>query len=467
MHLWSEWWSWMEPLSDGCSRAQSFLWVAASVAGFSIRTEFLGISSVIRALGFQEKYYDNLRDSFHSDAVDPDELCRVWVRIIFRRLPGIYRFNGKPVLLGDGIKVPKRGRKMPGVKSLHQVSESNTKPEYIMGHSIQVVSVLVAAASSFFAVPLSARIHEGLVFSNRDQSTLMTKFIDLTKSLGLGEPFYLVADAYYACHPIAAGLLSAGSHLLTRLRKNSVAFEPVAQTGKKQRGRPKLYGKKIRLFSLFEKISDGWVNIESPVYGEKNVTIRYLSLDLVWKPIRQLARFVLVDHPNRGKIIFLCTDVSMNPVEIIRLYGLRFKIELSFKQAIRTIGVYAYHFWMMTMDKISSRSGDQYLHRKSDEYRNAVRRKMAAYHRHIQIGLTCQGVLQCISITKPALVWSNFGSWLCTIRSGIPPSELVVMTALRNSLPDFLAGTGPAATFRKFILERIDFNRAEGLRLAG
>jgi hypothetical protein len=35
---------------------------------------------------------------------------------------------------------------MPGVKLLHQVSESNTKPEYIMGHSIQVVSVLVRAA---------------------------------------------------------------------------------------------------------------------------------------------------------------------------------------------------------------------------------------------------------------------------------------------------------------------------------
>ncbi len=40
------------------------------------------------------------------------------------------------VCLADGIKAPKEGRKMPGVKLLHQVCSGNTKPEYIMGHSL-------------------------------------------------------------------------------------------------------------------------------------------------------------------------------------------------------------------------------------------------------------------------------------------------------------------------------------------
>jgi hypothetical protein len=38
---------------------------------------------------------------------------------------------------------------------MHQQSESNTKPEYIMGHSLQAVSLLVHAAQSVFAVPLA------------------------------------------------------------------------------------------------------------------------------------------------------------------------------------------------------------------------------------------------------------------------------------------------------------------------
>ena len=337
-----------------------------------------------------------------------------------------------------------------------------------MGHSIQVVSVLVSAASTFFAVPLSGRIHEGLVFSNRDRRTLPNKFLSLVEALGIEEPVYLVADAYYACHTIALGLTAAGSHLISRLRKNSVAFEPIATTGgKPKRGRPRLYGRKIHLFTFFEKVDERWSTAESPVYGEKGVMIRYLCLDLVWRPIRRLARFVLVEHPDRGRIMFLCTDLTMNPIEVIGLYGLRFKIELSFKQAVRTLGVYAYHFWMMGMDKIGRRSGDQYLHRKTDAYRDAIRRKLAAYHRHIQIGLVTQGVLQCIAATSPSLVWSSFGSWLCTIRPGIPPSELVVMTAMRNALPEFLTGSGPASILRKFLRDRIDLNRAEGLRLAG
>ncbi len=467
MTLWTEWWSWIEPLRACCSRTQNFLWLAAAMAGISTRNDLLGVSSIVRALGLAARYYDRLLDFFHSPATDADRLSRKWTEIVFARLPGIERVNGMPVLLGDGIKIPKRGRKMPGVKCLHQVSDSNTKPEYIMGHSIQVVSVLVRACGSFFAVPLSARIHEGLVFSNRDQRTLQTKFLALADQLGLPSPFYLVADAYYACHQVALGLSNSGCHLISRLKRNSVAFEPIPDVVKRKRGRPRIYGRKLRLFDLFGDAGRTWLEAESPVYGEKGVVIRYLYLDLIWRPIRRLARFVLVDHPTRGRTIFLCTDLTLDPIVVIRLYGLRFKIELSFKQAVRTLGVYAYHFWMMSMDKLSRRSGDQYLHRKPDAYRDAVRRKLAAYHRYIQVGLIAQGVLMCLAVTKPALVWKNFGSWLCTIRPDIPPSELVVMGALRNALPEFLAGCGPVMILRKFLRDRLDLSRAEGLRLAG
>jgi len=54
---------------------------------------------------------------------------------------------------------------MPAVKGLHQESESNSKPSFIMGHSFQTVGLLVSALQSVFAVPLISRIHEGLVVS--------------------------------------------------------------------------------------------------------------------------------------------------------------------------------------------------------------------------------------------------------------------------------------------------------------
>ena len=179
MQIWTQWWSWVEPLRATCPRLRSFLWLLAALAGMSIRSDLLGVTSFVRALGLREQCYDRLLDFFHSKAIDPDALCRSWVKTVLAGMPGIHRVNGRPVLLGDGLKIPKRGRKMPAVKLLHQVSDCNTKPDYIMGHSLQVVSILVSAAATFVAVPLSARIHEGLVFSNRDKRTLPKKFLSL------------------------------------------------------------------------------------------------------------------------------------------------------------------------------------------------------------------------------------------------------------------------------------------------
>lgn len=73
-------------------------------------------------------------------------------------------------------------------------------------------------------MPLTARIHEGLVFSNRDRQTLLEKLLLLLAALRLPEPVRLVADAYYACGKIIAGLLDRVGHLISRLKKNACAY---------------------------------------------------------------------------------------------------------------------------------------------------------------------------------------------------------------------------------------------------
>jgi hypothetical protein len=117
------------------------------------------------------------------------------------------------------------------------------------------------------------------------------------------------------------------------------------------------------------------------------------------------------------------------------------------------------------MTPISRKSGDQYLHRKTAVYRDAVRRTRAAYHRHIPLGLVAQGVLQLLAATVPALIWRSFGSWLRTIRPGLAPSEQVVAIALRHSLPHVLGDEAHASILTTFLRARIDVTRSEGIRL--
>ena len=465
MRLWQEWWRWCAPLRGACARTRTFLWMSVVLAGLCVREDLWGVTSLVRTLGLRALCYDRLLDFFHSPALNVEALTRLWTALVVNLHPGLMMCNGRRVLLGDGIKIAKAGKKMPGVKRLYQSSESNTKPEFILGHSCQAVGILAQGGGSAVSIPLAARIHEGVVFSNHDKRTLLDKMIALLASLGLDAPYYFVADAYYASCKMALPLLRRGHHLVTRVRHNAVGYLPAPVPERPKRGRPKRYADKYPLKRLFDE--DILVQtLESPVYGDAGVFLRVWSRDLLWRPVGILVRFVAVAHPTRGRIILMTTDLTLQPRDIIRLYGYRFKIEVGFKSALHTVGAFLYHFWMAAMTPIARKAKDQYLHRKTDQYRDAVRRKIDAYHRFIQLGLIAQGIMSALATTAPQLVWASFGSWLRTIRPGIAPSEAVVACALRNTLPLFLADNATAPDLVKFIRQRLDLSKTQARRLA-
>jgi hypothetical protein len=465
--LWNACWNALQPLRPAFSRqATTFMWFATVVVGMMVRSELRGVTSIVRALSLLPNHYHPLRRTFHSTAIKLGRLTVLWAQAVLRIFTNPVRVNGRLVLVGDGIKVAKRGKKMPAVKLLHQQSNCSTKPEYIMGHSLQAVALLVNAASSVFAVPLAVRIHEGLVWSNRDQRTLLDKMLGLIQALTITDPFYFVADTYYAAGKMVKGLLKGGNHLVSRVKSNAVAWLPAEpQNGPRTRGRPKRYGKKIKLKSLLSDVGSMDV-VVSPVYGERGVKIRVRVRDLLWRPVGQLVRFVAIVHPTRGRIVLITTDLSLGAMDVMRIYGLRFKIEHTFKQAAHQIGLFAYHFWMMNMKPLRYRNGNQYLHRTSDHYRDQVHGKIHAYHVFMQAGAIAQGLLQYLAAEFPDQVWASFGSWLKTIRPGIPPSEFVVQNVMREAFPDFLASCTKTHTLAKFIVERQLADSREAFRLA-
>ena len=181
--LWNEWLQAALALRPACRRARTFVWMLLALMGMCCRADNAGVTSFVRVLNLRAQAYHRFLHLFHSAGLDLDALTSCWARLcltLFRPL----QVGSRLVCIADGIKAPKEGRRMPAVKRLHQQSSGNTKPEFIMGHSLQAISLLVRSPDGqAAAVPLTSRIHEGLVFSNRHAKSLLDKLVELLLSI--------------------------------------------------------------------------------------------------------------------------------------------------------------------------------------------------------------------------------------------------------------------------------------------
>ena len=143
MELWTTWFDLVSPLRNSCSRKRTFFWLVIILIGFTIKTDFFGVTSIARGAGLLPTYYTCMLNFFSSQAISLDKLQTIWIKLVFDKFHGAVKLNGMYLLVADGIKVGKEGKKMPGVKWLHQDSESNAKAEYIMGHSLQRTALVV------------------------------------------------------------------------------------------------------------------------------------------------------------------------------------------------------------------------------------------------------------------------------------------------------------------------------------
>jgi hypothetical protein len=122
--------------------------------------------------------------------------------------------------------------------------------------------------------------------------------------------------------------------------------------------------------------------------------IEYCVVHLLWKPLGNLVQFVLVRHPEKGLSIVMSTDLTAEPLSLILIYPLRFKIEVMFKQAIHQIGAFMYRFWLKRMPPKKRGTGEQLLQLAPTKFKEGVLRKLHAYHLFIQLGLIAQGLIQ-------------------------------------------------------------------------
>jgi hypothetical protein len=465
MFLWHEFYSIVKSLRPACQRTASFCWLAVALVAMCSLPDGMGVSSLVRSAYLQERCYSRLLHLFNGRGIRLPVLTKLWLQVVLKIFSPVY-IGRYVAFIADGTNVAKEGKKMPAVKSLHNASDNNSKSEYIMGHSFEAISMLAHAGDTrCIAVPITSRINDGITVSNRERRTILDKLVVLFNRVVadvVHQPKLLIADAYYASGKVALGIGKTGTKLITRCKGNAVAHEKPACSNAKKAGRPKKYGEKILLREIFSR-THLFKEIPSPVYGDNNIMLRVYSQNLLWRAINAEVLYVWAIHPTRGRIVLMSTALDLTPSDIIKAYGLRFKIECGFKANKHIVKAYSYRFWFRDMKPTKKCSKRQFIHRELESYRNKMSEKLRTYQLYVQVACIAQGILQALSVNHSAQVWRHFRSWMRTLRTDIAPSEQVVAMALSSCLPEFLRVGAKDLELAKIMAPLIDLDRLPGV----
>ena len=402
------------------SRKAAYRWLIVLAVGIMIRTDKLGVTSVVRDLALRPESYESMMRFFRACSWHLPSLQSAWVGIVARHAP-LWRYQGRVVLIGDGVKKSKEGLKMPGVKRLKQESETQSKAACFYGHFWGCVGILIGTAAKLACLPLLLRLHDGL----REMADW-----DESEETGEGHVTRLVSEACRCAAPFGSALLlldrlypsvdalrvlnafnaahSASVAIVSRMKRNAVAWTEAPEREPGRAGRSRKKGDKVRLWELFET---KWAEFtkESVKIRGKDTTVEILSEDLLWgKGLYQKLRFVLV-REGGSRFILFSTDLSVLPTDIVRLYFLRFRVENAFRELKQQIGAFSYHFWSKSMPRLKRfRKKTEPLPLesvKSHKDRERIVKTVRATELYALVSSIAMGILQILSIEfdTPAL----------------------------------------------------------------
>ena len=423
----------------------------------------VGVTSFCRFWGLGASGYNAILHFFRSGAWSVAMIICQWHTFVLSQEVTVMT-KGRAVLAGDHTYVPKDGRRMPGVVTLHQDSETQSKPSYFRGHQWGAICLMVGSFSAPFGLPLNLNIQQGtdhITDDNADpedpETNLKTRIVQMALDFALKHnlPSVLTLDAYF---PGASVFILANSFwsvelkqplvtLIIRAEKNCVAYyEPQKQEGKKGPGRPPKYGEKVTLTDFFES-PHLFSQAQCLVYG-KTEEISFMAINQLWKPTGDFIRFVLA-ITSRGPIVLMCSDLNQDPLLAIRLYCMRVRVEIMFDMLKNVLGTFNYRFWSKGMPKHSRKpKKNKDLEKPASDNIKTVRHCWDAYEGFVMLAAIALGLLQLIALKFSQAVWERTDFYLRT-RSRHLPSERTVKAVMARILISNLFIVAPVAIMRE------------------
>jgi hypothetical protein len=285
-------------------------------------------------------------------------------------ISSIYKNTNTVLAAIDDSPTPRYGPKVTGAGIHRNPTSTPDGRKFVYGHVWVTVSA-IARHKRFGTVglPLLARMYVkardvkniGLVFKSKtEQAAELAKWAyNCCKSLG--KKLWIVTDGGFTRASFLKPVIKAGVVVITRLRKDAVVYAELKPPKKRRRGRPRKYGKRIKLANVVNN-PDGWSKVKAFLYGREE-TKEVKVFKALYKPAGCLVQVLVVLESKDCFRAFMCTDLKASAVKILEAVADRYAIEQNFsdikeiegagQQQTRTIssnlGAFHLNLWLHSM----------------------------------------------------------------------------------------------------------------------
>jgi hypothetical protein len=285
---------------------------------------------------------------------------RELARRLLRRLVGRLAPDG-PILIGlDDTLERRRGAKIKA-KGIYRDPVRSSHSHFVKASGLRWLSLMLLAPVPFarrvWALPFltvlapSERYHQERGMPHKTLLDWGRQMLLQARRWLPGRRIVAVTDTSFAALELL-GAVRRQIDVITRLRLDANLFTPAPPRRPGQPGRPRRKGERVpKLDQRLGQADTPWQRVSVPDWydeGEREVDL--VSDTAVWYhgglPVVPI-RWVLVRDP-RGRFkpqAFLCTDPTTDPVQILRWFVLRWRLEVSFEEARRHLGVETQRQW--------------------------------------------------------------------------------------------------------------------------
>ena len=302
------------------------------------------VASALRVMGrCDHRDYARYHEVLNRAVWSPRQAARILLMLLLQHLDQ----DDGPLIFG--IDETLERRRGPKIKSLgiYRDGVRSSRSQVVKASGLRWISLMwlghIPWAGRFWALPFltvlapseryyrqRGRRHKKLTDWARQMIMQLRRWLPHRPLVLVGDSSYAVLDLLHCCQSLTQPVT-----LIARLRLDAALYEPAAPRQPGQNGRPPLKGRRLpALKALLDLPTVAWVEVSVAWYDGTTRTVELTSQTAVWyrsgKPPVPL-RWVLV-RDRQGEFAtqaLLCTDLAVDPVQILEWFVLRWQLEVT------------------------------------------------------------------------------------------------------------------------------------------